>query len=404
MSVALRKPAPLSWLVVAAIVVLALNLRPILAATGPLLDDIQATTGLSDHLAGLMTTLPIFVMGLFALTASALQRWLGEVRGIAIGGCVIALACLMRGLWPSAGTMIATAVVAGVGIAMVQALMPSYIKTAQPEQAGRVMGLYSTGIMGGAIFAASLSPSVATASGWPLAQGMWALPAILAVALWIWQARRRRARALPMASDSEAVQQAPVAIWRSGRAWRLMLFFGIGTAAYTLALAWLAPYYLQLGWSPTQSGFLLAAISIGEVIFGLAISAWIGRFRDRRPLVWAILACLAAALTGLLVAPLLLVVPITVLLSIGIGALFPVSLIITLDHAHDARQAGALLGFVQGGGYMLASVMPLVAGALRGAGQSLSLAWMLMLVGTGVLVWMAAAFRPGDGLTAAHAR
>lgn len=397
MSSVARKSVGLSWLIVAAIVVLALNLRPILAASGPLLDDIQASTGLSDHLAGLMTTLPIFVMGLFALSASRLQRWLGEARGIAMGGGVIALACVLRGLWPSAGTMIITAVVAGVGIAMVQALMPSYIKSTQPEQAGRVMGLYSTGIMGGAVFAAALSPTVAGVAGWPLAQGMWALPALLAVGLWLWQARRGKSRG---SEDAASTDERPaVTVWRSGRAWRLMLFFGIGTAAYTLALAWLAPYYLQLGWTSTQSGLLLAGISVGEVIFGLAISTWIGRFPDRRPLVWAVLACLAAALIALLVAPLKLVVLIVVLLAIGIGALFPLSLIITLDHARDAREAGALLGFVQGGGYMLASVMPLVAGALRGAGQSLSLAWLLMLLGTGGLVWMAKAFRPGDVLS-----
>lgn len=388
-----RRTAPAPWLVLAAIVVMALNLRPLLAATGPLLDAIQASTGLSDQLAGLMTTLPIFVMGLCALGASWLQRWLGESRGIALGGAIIALACLSRWLRPDAATMVASAVAAGLGIAVVQALMPSHIKAVGPRQADRLMGLYSTGIMGGAVFAGALSPSAAGHLGWPAVMGLWAVPAVLAVLLW-W-------RANPVGGRSAAAPAAPlVPVWRSGRAWRLMLFFGIGTAAYTLALAWLAPYYLQLGWSPTRSGFLLAGISAGEVVSGLAVSAWVGRFPDRRPLVWGVLACLAAALVALLAAPLLLVVPVVVLLAIGIGALFPLSLIITLDHVADARQAGALMGFVQGGGYMLASLMPAVAGWLRGSGQGLELAWALMLAGSAVLAWMATGFRPGDRLHA----
>lgn len=387
---AVRTPAP--WLVVAAIVAVALNLRPLIAATGPLLDAIQASTGLSDQVAGLLTTLPILVMGLCALGAAGLQRWLGTARGITLGMGVVVVAGLLRWIWPTGTSLVLSAVAAGLGIAVVQALMPGFIKTARPEAADRLMGLYSTGIMGGAVFAGALSPTVASHLGWPAVMGLWSLPAALAALLWH---RQSVPAPVPQATVPDTVE---VALWRNGRAWRLMLFFGIGTAAYTLALAWLAPYYLQLGWTPTQSGLLLAAISAGEVLAGLGVSLAIGRLTDRRWLVWAVLACLAAALVGLLVAPLALVVPITALLAIGIGALFPLSLIITLDHVADARQAGALLGFVQGGGYMLASLMPFVAGLLRGSGHDLSLAWALMLGGVGILVWMARAFRPGDTL------
>ena len=89
-----------------------------------------------------------------------------------------------------------------------------------------------------------------------------------------------------------------------------------------------------------------------------------------------------------------LVLPITVCLSLGIGALFPLTLIVTLDHARSATHAGALLGFVQGGGYMLSSLMPLVAGALRSQGHSLALAWAIMLACCVVLAAMAWRFAP----------
>lgn len=388
-----RNPAqPLPWLALLAIVVVALNLRPILAATGPLLDTIQASTGLSDRQAGLMTTLPIFVMGLCALLAAPLQRWLGGRWGITLGALVIAAACAGRWLWPTAPSLIGTAVLSGLGIALVQALMPAVIKDQFGDRAGMLMGLYSTGIMGGAAFAAALTPSLAEQLGWSLAQALWALPAAAAALLWWWQCQPRQASVTARLPD---VASPPV--WRSPRAWLLMLFFGIGTGAYTLVLAWLAPYYMQLGWSSTESGLLLAAISVGEVCAGLLVSLFIGRFPDRRPLLLLVLALVALALLGLLLMPLSGVVPITVLLSLGIGALFPLSLIITLDHARSPRHAGALLGFVQGGGYMLSSVMPLIAGLLRGGDGGLQLAWAIMIGGCVLLALMAWRFGPQAG-------
>lgn len=391
MTVSNARASKAYWWMAAAIVVMALNLRPILAATGPLLDIIQQATGLTDAQAGLMTTLPIFVMGLCALAAGPLQRWPGTRRGIAAGGLVIALACALRMVWPSAGTLLLTAVASGVGIALVQALMPAFIKARAGARAGSLMGLYSTGIMGGAAFAAALSPAVAEHWGWAPAQALWALPALLAVALWLACCGPGPAAATQPAPGSG---DAAMAVWRSRRAWLLMLFFGIGTGAYTLVLAWLAPYYLQLGWSARASGGLLAAISVGEVIAGLLVSLLVHRFPDRRVLLLAVLGLVALALAGLLLAPQALVLPITVCLSLGIGALFPLTLIVTLDHARSATHAGALLGFVQGGGYMLSSLMPLVAGALRSQGHSLALAWAIMLACCVVLAAMASRFAP----------
>ena len=73
------------------------------------------------------------------------------------------------------------------------------------------------------------------------------------------------------------------------RAWLLMLFFGIGTGAYTLVLAWLPPFYTELGWSAAHSGLLLGALTLVEVLAGLVVSSIINRFPDRRPLLLAVL-------------------------------------------------------------------------------------------------------------------
>lgn len=60
-------------------ILLGLNLRPVLAGIGPLLTQIQVAAGLSDAMAGLLTTLPVFAMGWCALYGGRLQSCLGNI-------------------------------------------------------------------------------------------------------------------------------------------------------------------------------------------------------------------------------------------------------------------------------------------------------------------------------------
>lgn len=380
---------PSSTLLVAAILLLGLNLRPVLAAIGPLLDAIQAGTGISSADAGLLTTVPVFAMGLCALAGAQLQRRLGVVRGVGLGIAIIALACALR--WPLHGStgLIATAALGGLGIALVQALLPAFIKRHFPERAGQLMGLYTTGIMGGAALAAASASPLGQLLGWQTLLALWALPAAAALLLW----RRATAAHVDVAGGSSA--SLPV---RAPRAWLLMVFFGIGTGAYTLVLAWLPPFYTELGWSAARSGLLLGALTLVEVAAGLVVSSILHRFPDRRPLLLAVLLSVLAGLACLIVAPVPLAIPAVILLGCGIGALFPLSLIVSMDHVTEPAGAGALLGFVQGGGYIIASAMPFIAGLIRQHSASLAQAWMVMAGGVVVLLLIALRFAPGTRL------
>ena len=376
-------------LLVAAIILLGLNLRPILAAIGPLLDSIQASTGISNADAGLLTTVPVFAMGVCALAGAQLQRRLGVARGIGIGIAIIAAACALR--WPlhGSGGLIGTAALGGLGIALVQALLPAFIKRHFPARAGQLMGFYTTGIMGGAAIAAASASPLAQSWGWNALLALWALPAVAAALLW----RRAAAARVDMAGGAGA--SLPVG---SGRAWLLMVFFGIGTGAYTLVLAWLPPFYTELGWSAADSGLLLGALTLVEVLAGLVISSIIHRFPDRRILLLSVLLSVLGGLACLIVAPAQLALPAVILLGCGIGALFPLSLIVSMDHVTEPAGAGALLGFVQGGGYIIASSMPFIAGLIRQHSSSLAQAWMVMAGGVVVLLLIAVRFAPGAHL------
>lgn len=388
-----RKTAGASWIVGGAIVALALNLRPTMAGVGPLLDAIMAATGLDHAGAGMLTALPVAVMGAGALLSAPLHRSAGKRAYVGFAAALIAVACAARAFAHDASAMLMTALLAGAGIALIQALLPAFIKRVYGASAGAMMGVYTTAIMGGAAAAAALAAPLAQIYGWPSALAIWALPAMFACVLWF--AATRQTTSQPVPPVAAARTSGPrFAVWRQARAWELMLFFGVGTGAYTLVLAWLPPFYTQLGWSHAQAGYLLAGVTVAEVVAGLTVSATIARMPDRRKPLLAALGLLIGGLVCLMSAPLALALFACLLLGLGIGALFPLSLIVALDHSDDPARAGELVAFVQGGGYLVASLMPLVAGALRDRFADLTVAWAIMLAGALLLCLLCARFSP----------
>ncbi|KWA08901.1 MFS transporter [Burkholderia territorii] len=374
----------------AAIVLVGLNLRPALAAIGPLLDMIQRATGIGDGAASLLTTIPILLMGLGALNARRLQRMTGIAGGVWLGVALIGLACASRIGARHAWLLLASACCAGVGIAMVQALLPGFVKAHFATRIGGAMGVYSTAIMGGAVLASVVAPFAAARWGWLVALAGWALPAALAALAWPLASRGGD----PLTSGPTSGSTVQARPSRSPRAWRLAMFFGIATGAYTLVLAWLPPYYMRLGWSPTAAGGLLGGVTLAEVVAGLAVSATIDRLPDRRPALHAAIASLLAGLLVMLAAPQGLALPAALLLGAGIGALFPLSLIVTVDHAATPAEAASLTGFVQGIGYLIAGLFPFAAGIVRQRLADLSPAWVAMACLCVVLFVLAAGFAP----------
>jgi len=378
----LKRTSPLLFAVIAFIV--GLNLRPILASVGPLFTVLQREAGLTATQFSLLTTLPVAMMGLTALCGPWLLARVGAVRGIMVGLFILLVACLLRGFITSSESLMGTALLGGASIGMIQALMPALIKKEYTQTASTVMSLFSTGIMAGAaVAAASAEPLFSWLTLKP-ALAMAGLLALLALMLWLTLVKHPQGEK----TAHETVTLSP------SRTALLLLFFGVGTGAYTLVLAWLPPLYIQAGWSARSSGYMLAWLTLTEVVAGFVVSALIGKFPDRRVPLIAVLLLLLAGLLCLVFSPGTTPILSTLLLGTGIGALFPLSLIVTFDHARTPAQAGKLLSKVQGGGYMIAALMPLIAGLVSDSAVSLTSAWLVMSAGVVLLIAIALKFKP----------
>ena len=381
---AATRPAILLML---AIVLVALNLRPSMAAVGPLLSAIRGDVALSFSLASLLTMLPVMAMGVAMFFGIAVSQRLGEQRTVILSLLIIGAATASRLFLDSAAELIFSAVLAGVGIALIQALMPALIKSRFSDHVALCMGLYVTSIMGGAAIAASFAPLVMIRTGsWRIGLAVWAGLALVALIFWMAQPAQQ-----PLSESRPASNER---FFNNSRAWLLAIFFGLGTASYTCVLAWLAPYYMEKGWSEQDAGLLLGFLTAMEVLSGLATPAIANRSRDRRLVLVVLLALIMAGFCGLILSPQHFSLVWPCLLGLGIGGLFPMSLIVSMDHLDTPRRAGSLTAFVQGIGYLIAGVSPLLAGLIRDQLGSFEWAWWALTAVVALMILMVLRFDP----------
>ena len=101
----------------------ALALRPQLVGVGPLIPDIQEDLAVSHGVAGLLGTIPVLCMGLFAPPAAHVSRRLGTRRAIAASLACIAGFGIARALVPSTIGVVLLTVGVGVGMGVAGALL-----------------------------------------------------------------------------------------------------------------------------------------------------------------------------------------------------------------------------------------------------------------------------------------
>ena len=167
------------------IVLLALNLRTLVASLPPLLSDVRADLGLSGFAAGLLTTLPVLAFGAFAPLAPRLTRRVSIERVLVGCALLTAVAAGLRGAggWPP---LYLGCALAGLAVALAQAVLPVFIRLRHPEMTGLLTGAYSMSLTLGAALAAALAVPLEDALGsWEASLAAWALPALLAALVWL---------------------------------------------------------------------------------------------------------------------------------------------------------------------------------------------------------------------------
>ena len=363
-------------LLVAGIVLLAANLRPALTSVAPLIGQIRTDTGISNGVAGLLTTLPLLAFGVLSPIMPWLARRFGMERTLLASLLVLAAGILLRSAGWVAALFLGT-VILGAAIAVGNVLLPGLVKREFPGRAGLMTSVYSTALAISATLAAGVSVPIAhqPGIGWRASLALWALPALVAAVGCLPQLRCRDRPADASAQTYHGVE----GLWRSSLAWQVTLFMGLQSLAYYVTLTWLPQILREEGMSAARAGWMLAlAQAVGIVSMFLA-PVIAGRWPSQRGVVAAAVAMSGAGTLGLLVAGSAASTLWVVLLGLGQGACFSLALTFFALRTPDSRHAAALSGMAQSLGYLLAAGGPSLFGVLRDATHAWKVPLALLL-------------------------
>ena len=361
-----------------------LTFRPQIVGAGPLFPSIQHDLDVSHAVVGLLGTIPVLCMGLFAPPAALVVRRLGTRGGIGLAIALIGVFGVLRAVVPGAALVVTITLGVGVGMGLGGAMAPVAVKERFERRSGFATGIYTSGVqVGSALSSSAAVPIAHELGGWRWSLGS-SLPSPVAWRFLVGaDARRAGARATGGAAADAAV--AP--------------------PQRLAARRHLRPHGLHL-------------LRADELALGLVCRARLDReprgVADRRAQHRGDPRCVPPAVAvGSFRRPAAVVDPDgrvyvigafgfvqlpggawvwAVCAGVSSGAMFALVMTLPLDIEHDARRVGALVGMMLGLGYVLGAASPLVLGAVRDAtGSFTSSLWLIVGFSAALLVAVAAA-------------
>lgn len=379
-----------NWTLILALVLISINLRPLLTGLGPVVDSIRASLQLSGTAIGLLITLPVLCFGAFAPFAPRLLRFASAERIILIAMIVLIAGIALRSLFGVTG-LVAGTLLGGASISVIMVLVPAIIKKRFPAQAGNMMGLYSTALCIGAAVSAGFTVPLENLFGdWRWALAFWLIPVVVTIPFWLPHIPRNGR------SAEEQQQKKLPRLFKNKLAWQVTLLMGLQSSIAYCVFGWLPVILIDRGLTALTAGFVLSLSVVMQLVTS-PTAPWLAtRGKDQRLVLMCMLALTAFGLMALLYAPLSWVWVATVVLGLGMGGTFSIALALLVLRAPNAQIAASLSGMVQGVGYTIAALAPLLTGLLyelTNNWNAVGVLFTLLLLGSAYFGYFAAQAR-----------
>nr|WP_251702104.1 MFS transporter [Pseudomonas boanensis] len=355
----------------AALVLAAINLRPGITSLAPLIERIAHELSLSRGLISLTTALPVLCMGLLAPLAPRLAVRFGLERVITVCLLLIGVALVARLAGHASSVLIGSAVVLGAGIAIAGPLLSGFIKRQFHDQVGRVVAWYSLSMTIGGAGGAVLTPPVTQLLGdqWHWGLAFWALPALLALLLWLRLPNR------PEPAGEVVHGGLP---WREPRAWLITAFFALQAGLFYALTTWLVARYHEAGFSLLRSNSLFSLFMLVGLPSAFVLP-WLAQRFDNRYLLLLFCGLVSSLCLGMITL-LPTVVPElwAMLLGLGLSGSFALSMVLPLYEVHTPIAVSRWTAMMLFAGYGLACLTPVLAGLGRDLAGSYQMPFMII--------------------------
>lgn len=371
---------PKSWILLASIGLLALNLRGPFVAVAPVVDVMQADLGFSPVILGLLTSIPVLCFALAAPLASLTTRRFGAEFAVTLTILGVLAGVVVRSAGGPA-LVLAGTVMIGLAITIGNIAVPLIVRRDfSPQRQGTAMGVYTAALNIGSFLTSMVAAPLAELAGWQLSLASVGILAVVAIIFWTFAVGPRTAF-VPCADVVPGGQEHPAV---KGSGWitaGLTAGFAGQAFSYYAVTAWL-PSYLndELDMSASAAGAGSSLFQIFAIVGGLGV-----------PLATKYFSTTTTAVTlgvlwvtvpgGLMLAPHLWWLWST-FGGIAQGGGITLIFIAIIKLARDQASAGRMSAVVQGLGYCFAAVAPPLVGFVHNETGSWTPALLLILAST----------------------
>jgi CP family cyanate transporter-like MFS transporter len=356
----------------------ALSLRPQLVGVAPLVGEMQQDLGLSHAQAGLLGTIPVLCMGLFAPVAPFVAARVGTRVAVGLSIALIGGFGLARAVSADGFQLAVLTIGVGVGMGIGGTLLPVFVKERLVDHPVGGTASYSSGLqLGSAASAALAVPLALVLDGW---RGVLAVFSVLTLALSVpWMTLTHHGHGVPRRIT------ASLAAFADRRGWALAGLFALFGIVYYGVIAWMADAYVEAGWTPAAAGAMLGLLNIGSLAGSLTIGFAVGRLVSYGSALRLMASLFASSIVGFVIAP-VAGFGWAILAGYANGALFPLVLALPLRFAGTADRVAGLSAVMLGVGYTVAALSPVGLGAVRDATGSFRESLLVLVVAVLVFV------------------
>ncbi|RWR12524.1 MFS transporter [Siminovitchia fortis] len=343
---------------VTGIVFIAFNLRPAITSVGPLVSFIRSDLGLSNGMAGFLTTLPLIAFAVLSPFAPKIGQKIGNELTILLGVALIGAGIVIRSMGSISLLFIGTAV-AGIGIAVGNVLLPGIVKMKFPNKATLMTGVYSASLGISAAIASGISIPLVEKFGWGWEASLmtWAYLALAAFLIWIPQIRKQK-----VFEGRVKIIKYGNSMLKSKLAWQVAFFMGLQSLIFYCLITWVPEILYSHGFSRSLSGWMLSVIQFAGLPASFIIPVVAGKLNNQRGLVLGLGTVYLISFTGLMFGGGPLIFLWVVMIGVAQGSGFSLALTFLVLRAKGVMDASRLSGMAQSLGYFLAAAGPTLIG------------------------------------------
>ncbi|WOS96344.1 CynX/NimT family MFS transporter [Nosocomiicoccus massiliensis] len=352
------------WMLIISLMLVASILRAPITAVGPVVDQIKASLQISNTVAGLLTTIPLLIFGIASPIIPKLVRKY-SINLIIFYSLIFILCGLVIRNLSSVEWFILGTIIIGLGIAVGNVTIPSYVKLKFPLHIGLVTGLYGAVMNGMAGVGGGLSFPLSEVSryDYKLSLSIWLILALLAIVFWIKQLKAPTYHTKGVDENTPTLTVKDIT--KSRIAWGLALSFGLQSMIFYSVVAWVPTILVAQGLTFKTAGYYFMFAQFIQVPIAFIFPQFVESVKNKRIPVIIIFICFITGFSLMFVQQNIVLLIAMLLIGSSAGSAFSTCMVLFSLKANTYDGSMMLSGFSQSVGYIIAASGPLLMGMIQ---------------------------------------